>query len=189
MVKRHSVARLSLVVYADIASRRLSPASLGAVPHLSLTASVCLSACLSVCLSILRLEVSQQGRKEADPGFRGIFGALTECVSVPVGIFFGGAGSGGEGGGVLCEINQTKIASFEMDLSLCSPPPPPPPGANARHVYVPAWTPCCFHSAVQFSSVQDGIYALGKAHMRSNSSLLDVSTTLPLKRFQLLLSD
>ena len=38
--------------------------------------------------------------------------------------------------------------------------------------------------SVQFSSVQEGIDALGKAHMRSIPSLSDVSPILPLKRFQ-----
>ena len=36
---------------------------------------------------------------------------------------------------------------------------------------------------VQFSSVQDGIYALGKAHMRSTLSLSEVSPALSLKQF------
>ena len=38
-------------------------------------------------------------------------------------------------------------------------------------------------SSVQFSSVQDGVYALGKASVRSTRSLRS-SPTLPLKRFQ-----
>ena len=40
----------------------------------------------------------------------------------------------------------------------------------------------CFFSSVQFSSVQDGICALGKAHMHSTSSLRS-SPAYPLKRF------
>ena len=39
-------------------------------------------------------------------------------------------------------------------------------------------------SSVQFSSVQDGIYTLGKAHMRSTLSISEVYPTMLLKRFQ-----
>ena len=72
---------------------------------------------------------------------------------------------------------------------------------HTKTVYNPAGTRHCWtndrlkkhrvdtlrqHNAAgtrQFSSVQDGIYALGKAHMRSTRSLRS-SPTLPLKRFQ-----